>query len=311
MPRLDVDAINAEAGPRLGILLERLGSPKVTGRPDSGRAVCPLCRTDGKLDLDLAFSNGRIKCHRCDFGGDAIRLVEAHSGLSFRDAAERLGEILGLRVEEADRSRDTYPVRLRASAPIAAAPAASKRDAEALWNRFAKSDPDGEAYLRGRGLLTDTVPNRLGDRVRRDGTQLRRIDDPDASALHLLEEDPALHRPHEENDLDGPDIGTRGDHVHSDGNPGVVAVPELLDQVGRLLPGRFVRDLLAEGVTASELIAKDLDDIFSVGVVLGEDDRFRDLPPAREEFREELLLERLDDEPDLIACDDGPVEVIP
>ena len=56
--------------------------------------------------------------------------------------------------------------------------------------------------------------------------QIVRLDDAHAAALHLLEEGAGFDRAHEEDDLDRLDVGAGGDHVHGDGDAGVVAVAE-------------------------------------------------------------------------------------
>jgi hypothetical protein len=47
-----------------------------------------------------------------------------------------------------------------------------------------------------------------------------------------------------------------------------------------------------------------------VGVVLGEDEGLGDVLAVWEDFREELLLEGLYDQPDLLLGDDVPVELV-
>ena len=61
-----------------------------------------------------------------------------------------------------------------------------------------------------------------------DGLEVVRVDDADAPPLHLLEEVPALDRPHEHDDLQRLDVGAGGDHVHGDDDARVVAVAERL-----------------------------------------------------------------------------------
>ena len=62
------------------------------------------------------------------------------------------------------------------------------------------------------------------------------VDHADAPALHLLEEVPALDRPHEHHDFERLDVGAGGDHVHGDDDARVVAVAERREQVLGLHP---------------------------------------------------------------------------
>ena len=150
----------------------------------------------------------------------------------------------------------------------------------------------------------------LGWSVRGDRLQFVLVDDSDTTPLHLLEVDPALHGTHEHDDLDRLDVGTGRDHVHCDGNPRVEAVSEVLNEIRGLLTRHLIGDLLGEVVAATELFAHDLEDVFRVAVVLGEDEGLGHLATARKDIREEPVSERANDEPDLVPGDDLPVEII-
>ena len=110
-----------------------------------------------------------------------------------------------------------------------------------------------------------------------------------------------LDVPHEEQAFQRLHVGAGGDHVHRDGDPGVVAVAELGEQVFGLLAGGL-GDLLAEVVALAELFADDPHDVFGVEVGLGEDERLRDFGAAGEDFGEELSAEGADDQPDLVSA---------
>ena len=138
----------------------------------------------------------------------------------------------------------------------------------------------------------DEVGLRVG--VWGDGFQLVRVDDPDASTLHLLEEDAALHGPHEHDNLNGPDVRPGGDHVHGDRDTRLEAVAERLNEVSRVRGRHLVGDLLTEGVAPTELVAHDSDDVLGVTVVLGEDQGFRHLSATGEDVREEAVAEGAD-----------------
>jgi hypothetical protein len=105
----------------------------------------------------------------------------------------------------------------------------------------------------------------------------------------------------EHHDFERLDIGSRGDHVHGRGDAWVVTVAEQADDGFGLiaavcLPGDDfcfrsvlgddfpadaagagpVGDLLAEVVAFTKFLADDLDDVFGVVIVLGEDEGLGD-----------------------------------
>ena len=106
------------------------------------------------------------------------------------------------------------------------------------------------------------------------------------------------------------DVGAGGDHVHGDGDARDVAVAELGDEVFGLFAGGAVGDLLGEVVALAELFADDLDDVFGVGVVLGEDERLRHFGAAGKDLGKELVPEGADDGADLVRGDDVAVELV-
>ena len=158
------------------------------------------------------------------------------------------------------------------------------------------------------GIDDDEVGLRLG--VGRDAPQGVEVDHPHAPSLHLLEVSGALDVPHEQQAFERLHVRAGGDHVHGDGDPGVVAVAELGEQVLRLLPGRAIGDLLGEVVPLAELFPQDAGDVLGVAVVLGEDEGLRNLGATGENLGEEPLLERAHDEPDLVFGDHIPVELV-
>ena len=119
----------------------------------------------------------------------------------------------------------------------------------------------------------------------------------------------ALDRAHEEDALERLDVGAGGDHVHGHRDPRARGVAEGGDQVVRPAAGRLVGDLRDEVVALAEDLAGDLDDLLGVRVVLGEDQRLRNLAAAGEDLGEEPVAEGLEHGPDLVAGDDLPVEL--
>ena len=150
----------------------------------------------------------------------------------------------------------------------------------------------------------------LGGGVLRDAAEVVGGHDADAAPLHLLEVAAALHRPHEHHDLDRLDVGAGGDHVDGDDDARVVVVAELGEEGLRRRAGGAVGDLLAEVVALAEFLADDRDDVIGVGVVLGEDERFRHLGAVREDLGLQLVAEGADDGADLVDGDDIAVELV-
>jgi hypothetical protein len=87
----------------------------------------------------------------------------------------------------------------------------------------------------------------------------------------LLEIEFRLHIAQKDQDLQRLHIRTGGDHVHGDGDAGIIVVAERPDQ--RLGVGAIglVGDLLGKVVTLAEHLADDACDLFRVVIVLRED----------------------------------------
>ena len=100
------------------------------------------------------------------------------------------------------------------------------------------------------------------------------------------------------------------DHVHSDRDARVVGVAEAAQQVLRLRAGRLGCDLLAEVVALAELLLDDLDNVVGVAVLLGKDERLRNLGSTREDLAEEPVPEGVHNEPDLVRRHHVAVELI-
>ena len=149
----------------------------------------------------------------------------------------------------------------------------------------------------------------LGQGIRRDGLEFVGIQHTGAAPLHLLVVERAAHVAHEEDAFQGLDVGAGGDHVHGHGDARLEAVAELAQQVIRVTP-RAVGDLLAETVAPTEDLARDIDDVLGVVVILGKNKGFRDMLPAREQFGEELVLEGPEHRADLVRRHDGAVQLL-
>lgn len=147
MTRIDLDALRSSAAGRMGDILTAVGSELGRwAKPDRGRARCPFeC---GATGFPLSYADGRARCHYEAKSWDAIALVSERYGLGFREAAERLSDILGGDFAEAPRRR-SEPVRQLRQA----------EDVSALWEALPARDERGEAYLAGRGLWHGPFPS--------------------------------------------------------------------------------------------------------------------------------------------------------
>ena len=130
----------------LGAVLRR------TGRTWTG--TCPVCG-GGKAATRFEIKRAdKWVCAVCQDGGDVIKLVQKVTGVSFREAVERLG---GVRVLS-DAERETIDRDLAAKKRQRDAEAEKYRLEEldrirAIWRTAALGDlSDVEAYLRARNL---------------------------------------------------------------------------------------------------------------------------------------------------------------
>src|SRR5581483_6211650 len=126
-------------------------------------------------------------------------------------------------------------------------------------------------------------------RVRCDGLKIRVVDHANPATLHLLEVGAASHHAHEEDTFQRLHICIGGNHVHGDGDPWVVRVAELGDQLVGSTTARLVGDLGGEVVSLAEDITCDLNDLVRVRVVLREDQRLRHLAATGEDLGEEPI----------------------
>lgn len=146
-----VEVSRVKNGTNIVALIQSKGIElKKKGRSWQGR--CPF-HADGKTpSLSVTPDKGLWKCFGCNAGGDAIRFLELHDKLSFRDAAVKLG------------ARTSAPLRLRAIEPAAPpvdavkekmlTPALSKLLARVadFYRRAFEEDPRGAEYLKSRGI---------------------------------------------------------------------------------------------------------------------------------------------------------------
>ena len=143
MDRLDVRAVAAGRWP--GIL-------KALGLSDhalSGKhGPCPLCGGSDRFRFDDKDGRGTYYCSGCG-AGDGVNLAMKFTGLSFREAAQRIEQFAGVvqaSTIKAERSDDDKLDALRR-----------------VWKESAPIQQGDEVarYLRGRGLSLDTLPESI------------------------------------------------------------------------------------------------------------------------------------------------------
>lgn len=145
--RIDLDALRASASARFGDVLTGIGAELARwAKPDRGRARCP--NGCGATGFQLSYADGRGRCFYEGKSWDALDLVRERYGLDFREAAERLSDILGGTFLEAPKPRPE-PIRKMRQA----------EDVARLWAALPVRDERGEAYLAGRGLWHGPFPD--------------------------------------------------------------------------------------------------------------------------------------------------------
>ncbi len=130
-----------------GIELRRKGK--------SWQGRCPF-HDDGKTpSLSVAPERGLWKCFGCGKGGDAIRFLEMHDKLGFRDAVIKLGGTSApKRAAKSEPAKEkSYPPPSPASAPVTS-PTQLKLLTRVVdfYRRAFEENPRGAEYLKSRGI---------------------------------------------------------------------------------------------------------------------------------------------------------------
>ena len=141
----------------------------------------------------------------------------------------------------------------------------------------------------------------------RDLLQIVLAQCPGAPALHLLEIIFAADIPHENQALNGLHVRTRGDHIHSDGNSGIVAVAEFAQGFLGILGG--IGDLFAEIIALAKFLPDDLDNIVGVTVALGKNQGLGHFPPPGKQGCIQVVPECPDHRADLAGIYNIPVKL--
>src|SRR5689334_23215989 len=110
--------------------------------------------------------------------------------------------------------------------------------------------------------------------VGRNLTKLFVINYPRATPFHLLKEICTLDSTHEDQDLQGLDIGASRDHIYSYSNTRIVIIAKFGDQLFWLTSRSSIGDLLGKFVALTKLIEQDIDNIICMAIILGKDQRF-------------------------------------
>ena len=124
--------------------------------------VCPLCGSGtgkngtGAFSLDEHSDGERWKCFACDKGGDIFDLYEMRDGLSKANAARAILVKYGSASATATANRPTKPASDgNASDTSAKKPRSYAKDIARYASALEGSE--GETYLKGRGLSSDTM----------------------------------------------------------------------------------------------------------------------------------------------------------
>ena len=138
-------------------LLARTDIAEVVGQhvelKRSGASLMGLCPFHAEKTPSFSVSPGRnlYHCFGCGAGGDAIRFLCEHLGLSFVDAVRELAQRAGLQVPEDEANpeererRETLRARRQSLAELLAR-------AAAFYRAQLRTSPQAVAYLKRRGL---------------------------------------------------------------------------------------------------------------------------------------------------------------
>lgn len=142
------------------------------GEPDKGGKgiVCPFCKNGSGKDGDglreIPDSDGMLKCFKCGWAGDVIKLIEETHDCGFMDALRIGADQLGLYMPESHPRHSTPFEDFRPQAdqsPQLDEPTEPIPDFTDELSTFirASSHPDAVAYLKRRGL-NEAIADRLG-----------------------------------------------------------------------------------------------------------------------------------------------------
>jgi DNA primase len=128
----------------------------------SGASLMGLCpfHAERSPSFSVTPGKGMYYCFGCGAGGDAIRFLMEHLGLSFVDAVRDLAQRVGMQVPEEQVSAEERERRATLRERRLGLGEVLER-AAAFYREQLKASPRAVAYLKGRGL-TGTVAARFG-----------------------------------------------------------------------------------------------------------------------------------------------------
>ena len=138
-------------------LLARTDIAEVIGRhvelKRSGASLMGLCPFHAEKSPSFSVSPGKgmYYCFGCGAGGDAIRFLTEHLGLSFIDAVRDLAQRAGMQVPEEQVSPEEREQRATLRARRLSLTEVLARAAE-FYRGQLKTSPRAIDYLKGRGL---------------------------------------------------------------------------------------------------------------------------------------------------------------
>lgn len=120
-------------------------------KPRNGRMKCPYvgCRDKAERSDTAQIYSGkrgvfRVKCHRCSQDGSLVDVLAALRGWT---DAQAIAHLHGLPAPAAKPA-----LHLVQAEPPARADKLTPEQVRSLWSQLAKDNPEGRAYLEGRGL---------------------------------------------------------------------------------------------------------------------------------------------------------------
>ena len=116
---------------------------------------------------------------------------------------------------------------------------------------------------------------------RRNFLKIFFAEDARAAPFHLLKVVLAPHIAHENQTFDGLHVSSRCNHIHCDGNAGIVVIAERTEDRLRVI--RRIGDFAAEVVALAKFLAHNLYNIVCVAVCFGKNQRLGNFFSAREQ----------------------------
>ena len=156
------------------------------------------------------------------------------------------------------------------------------------------------------GIYNNKMVFILGCR-RRNFSKIFLAEDASATSFHLLKVVLAPHIAHENQTFNGLHVSSRCNHIHGDGNAGIVVIAERTEDRLRVI--RRIGDFTTEVVALTKFLAHNLHNIVCMAVGFGKNQRLGNFFSAREQRSKEVLFERADNCANLAGIDNIPVKL--